>query len=182
MSRAPANQVGYTLIELIITVTVIAVIAAIAVPAVSPGDDKELQVAAAEFAAAIRFARSESVRTAKPHGFRFLTNQYRIRVFTADTEVNPWTWVWDVYHPVTKQLYDYTFPPDLAGAGAPVTHSPVYRGTCDRQGAIYFDENGTPWCLEPETILLESYELDFDTGAAQATVRLDGITGRVTVQ
>ena len=52
MSRAPANQVGYTLIELIITVTVIAVIAAIAVPAFSPQSDKELQVAAAEFAAA----------------------------------------------------------------------------------------------------------------------------------
>ncbi len=176
------TQRGYTLVELIITITIIAVIAAIAVPAFSSDSDQRLQEVANEFAAAIRFARAESVRTAKPHGFRFLTNQYRIRVFTADTQVNPWTWVWDVYHPVSKQLYDYTFPPELTGASPPVTHNPAYRGNCNRQGVIYFDANGTPWCLEPETVLLESYELDLTNGDAQVTVRLDGITGRVTTQ
>ncbi len=180
--RMSPFQAGYTLVELVITITILAVIAAIAVPAFSSSDEKELQQVAEEFAAAIRFARTESIRTGEPHGFRFLTNQYRIRVFTADTSGNPWTWIWDVYHPVDKRLIDYTFPPDLAGAGPPVTHSPVYRGTCDRQGVIYFDANGTPWCLEPETVLLDSYRLDFDTGNAQVSVSLDGITGRVTVQ
>lgn len=173
---------GYTLIELVITVTIIAVIAAIAVPAISPADDKEIQQVAAEFASAMRFARTESIRTGKPHGFRFLTNQYRIQVFTADTSVNPWTWIWDVYHPVSKQLYDYTLPPELAGSGPPVTLAPVYRSTCDREGVVYFDANGTPWCLEPETALLDSYQLDITAGNARAMVRLDGITGRVTVQ
>ena len=173
---------GYTLVELVITITVIAVIAAIAVPAFSSNSDEQLHEVANEFAAAMRYARTESIRTAKPHGFRFLTNQYRIRVFTADTLANPWTWVWDVYHPVSKQLYDYSFPPELTGAGPPVTHTPVYRGNCDRQGVIYFNANGTPWCLEPETVLLESYELDITDGNAQVTVSLDGITGRVTVQ
>ncbi len=182
MKNAPSSETGYTLVELVITITIIAVIAAIAMPAFSSADDKELQQVAEEFAAAIRFARSESIRTGEPHGFRFLTNQYRIRVFTADTQVNPWTWVWDVYHPVSKQLYDYTFPPDLAGANPPVTHNPVYRDSCNRQGVIYFDANGTPWCLEPETVLLDSYRLDFDIGASQVSVQLDGITGRVTVQ
>ncbi len=181
-SRMSPFQIGYTLVELVISITIIAVIAAIAVPAFSPADDKELEQVAAEFATAMRFARSEAIRTGKPHGFRFLTNEYRVSVFTADTQVNPWTWVWDVYHPLTKQLYDYTFPPDLASIGPPVTHNPAYRGTCDREGAIYFDANGTPWCLEPETVLLESYELDLTSGFAQATVSLDGITGRVTVQ
>ena len=182
MKNARTNQVGYTLIELIITITTIAVIAAIAVPAFSPVKEKETQQAAEQFAAAIRFARTESMRTGEPHGFRFLTNQYRIRVFTVDSSANPWTWTWDVYHPVTKQLYDYTFPSELAGADPPVTHTPAYRGTCDRQGVVYFDANGTPWCLEPETVLLESYRLDFVAGNASVAVRLDGITGRVKVQ
>ena len=174
---------GYTLVELVIVVSTIALIAAIAVPAAtSTNSDKQLELIAEEFASAMRYARSESIRTGKPHGFRFLTNQYRIRVFSADTLAVPWTWVWDVYHPVDKQLYDYTFPAELTGAVTPVTHSPVYRGTCDRQGAVYFDENGTPWCLEPETVLLASYQLDIVTNTGQATVNLDGITGRVAVQ
>ena len=182
MKNAPRLHAGYTLVELIITITVLAVIAAIAVPAFAPANDKDLQQVAGEFAAAMRFARSESIRTGKPHGFRFLTNQYRIRVFSVDATVNPWTWVWDVYHPVDKQLFDYTFPADLTGPNPPVTHAPVYRGTCNRQGVVYFDENGTPWCLEPETVLLESYRLDLDSGSSRASVSLDGITGRVVLQ
>ena len=177
------RQAAYTLTELVIVVAILAIVAAIAVPVTSsPENDKQLDLIANEYASAMRFARSESIRTGKPHGFRFLTNQYRIRVFTADTQVAPWTWVWDVYHPIGKDLYDYTFPANLIGSTAPVTHSPVYRGTCDRQGVVYFDANDTPRCLEPETVLLESYELDFVAGGTQATVRLDGITGRVTVR
>ena len=174
---------GYTLIELVIVVSTIALIAAIAIPATtSTSSDRQLEQVANEFADAIRFARSESIRTGKAHGFRFLTNQYRIRVFSADTAGSPWTWIWDVYHPIDKDLYDYTFPSDLAGSETPVEHFPDYRGTCDRQGVVYFDANGTPWCLEPETILLESYRLDFVAGGSTASVSLDGISGRVTVQ
>lgn len=173
---------GYTLTELVVVVTILAVVAAIAIPNTSSGPDRRLELAANEFADAIRFARSESIRTGEPHGFRFLTNQYRIRVFSADSSGSPWTWIWDVYHPIDKQLYDYRFPAELTGSVAPVTHNPLFRDTCDRQGVIYFDANGTPWCLEPETVLLDSYRLNFVFGAEQFSVALDGITGRVTVQ
>ena len=173
---------GYTLTELVVVVTILAVVAAIAVPNATSTSDRRLELAAREFADAIRFARSESIRTGEPHGFRFLNNQYRIRVFSTDTSGSPWTWIWDAYHPLDKQLYDYTFPAELTESVPPVTHNFVYRGTCDRPAAIYFNANGTPWCLEPETILLDSYRLNFVYGANQATVALDGITGRVTVQ
>lgn len=182
MRNVPKSEAGYTLIELVVVIGVIATIAAIAYPSLSSSDSKPLDAAAAEFAAAIRFARSESIRTSKPHGFRFLTDQYRIRVFSVDESVSPWTSVWDVYHPINKDLYDYTFPADLAGAVTPVVHTPVFRGTCDRAGVIYFNAEGTPWCIEPETILLVSYRLDLSTGMANAAVVLDGITGRVTTQ
>ena len=176
-------QNGYTLLELVIVVSTIALIAAIAIPATTSSDsDKQIEQVAREFADAIRFARSESIRTGEAHGFRFFTNQYRIRVFSADTGASPWTWIWDVYHPIDKDLYDYRFPSELAGPETPVVHVPDYRGTCDRQGVVYFNANGTPWCLEPETVLLESYRLDIVSGNSSASVSLDGITGRVTVQ
>ncbi len=183
MQNVPVSrQGGLTLIELVVVISVIAIIAAIAYPALPTDNSKELDAAAAQFAAAMRFARTESMRTGEPHGFRFLTNQYRIRVFSADTTGSPWAWVWDVYHPIDKQLFDYTFPPELTGSSPPVTHDFTYRGTCNTQAVIYFDGNGTPWCLDPETVLLESYRLDLVAGSNQRSVSLDGITGRVTVQ
>ncbi len=176
-----SRQGGLTLIELVVVICVIAIIAAIASPALPTDDSRELDAAAAEFAAAIRFARSESIRTGEPHGFRFLTNQYRIRVFRVDASASPWTWIWDVYHPIDKSLHDYTFPAELTGSAPPVVQTPVYRGTCKRPGAVYFDKDGSPWCLEPETVLLESYRLDFVTNSANSAITLDGITGRVTI-
>lgn len=176
------QEKGYTLVELLIVISILTLVAAIAMPDYSSTSDEQLRMVTAEFATAIRFARSESLRTGEPHGFQFLTSQYRIRVFRADTSGSPWTSLWDVYHPLDKTLYDYTFPPDLAGSGVPVTHSPIYRGTCNAVGVVYFDANGTPWCLDPANVLLETYRLDLAAGTEQATVSLDGITGRVTVQ
>ncbi len=176
------GQTGFTLTELVVVVATLAIVAAIAVPSFNTDPDKDLELVAEEFADAMRFARSESMRTGQPHGFRFLTNQDRIRVYSVDSTGAPWTWIWDVYHPVTKQLYDYTFPEELAGASDPATPASDYRGTCDRTSVVYFDANGTPWCLEPEDILLESYRLDLTSSTDQISVFLDGITGRVTVQ
>ena len=64
------RQVGYTLTELMIVVTILAIVAAIVVPAAtSTGPDKELQLVAEEFAATMRFARSESIRSPTVFGF-----------------------------------------------------------------------------------------------------------------
>ncbi len=58
MRNAPfSRQVGYTLTELIIVVTILTIVAAIAVPAArSTGSDKELQLVAGEFAAGTAIA------------------------------------------------------------------------------------------------------------------------------
>lgn len=182
MKNAPSNEIGYTLIELIITVTIIAVIAAIAMPAFSSAPDKKLQLAAEQFAAAMRFARSESLRTGKPHGFHEQSNNRRVQVFRLDTDTNPATPVYDVYHPIDKSLYDIDLDTQSLASADSVTRSTNYRGTCNEQNQVIFDANGTPWCSDPTSILLDSYELTFVQGTAQRVVALDAITGRVTVQ
>ena len=178
MKNGPNSQLGYTLIELIITVTIIAVIAAIAVPAFSSAPDKRLQLAAEEFAAAMRFARTEAMRTGKPHGFRQEVSEKRIRVFRLDEATNPPTLVYDVYHPANKQLYEIP----LAAEAASLNRTPTFRGACNKTANVYFDANGMGWCTDPSTVLLDTFEVQLELGTNQIAVTVDGITGRVTVR
>jgi len=172
---------GYTLIELVIVVTVLVVIAAIAVPASTQDTDKKLELAAAEFASAMRFARSEAIRTGEPHGFRQQVSTKSIRVFRLDQATSPATLVYDIYHPVDKQLYDVTITDDTLFYADSVSRNADYRGTCQKPANVYFDGNGSPWCADPDTILLERFEVELTLGTAVRTVKLDQLTGRVTV-
>ena len=178
---AHANK-GISLIEITIFVAIISIIAIIAIPSFSPSEKYQRAAIALQFADAMRFARSESIRTGQPHGFRFFPSQERIRVFTADTATDPATLVYDVYHPIDKQLYDYTIPADAWTAPNPAKKNAVFRGTCDTESIIYFDANGTPWCNDPSNILVDYFDLEINVGAGQSIVHLDGLTGRVTIQ
>ncbi len=175
-------QGGYTLTELIIVVTILGVIAAIAVPATSSGTDSKLELAASEFAAAMRFARSESMRTGEPYGFDERSNNNQILVFRLDTGTNPATLIYDVYHPIDKSLYDFDLDLQSLAAADSITRNTAYRGTCNQNNEVYFDVNGTPWCSDPTSVLLESFELTFQSGSTQRVVKVDSITGRVTVR
>lgn len=176
------EQQGYTLIELVIVVTVLAVIAAIAVPTSNSGPDRSFDLAASAVAAAMRFARNESMRTGEPHGFRQESGAKRIRVFRLDQGTNPATIVYDVYHPIDKQLYDIDLNLlALAGADS-LNRIAAFRGTCNQEGNIYFDSNGTPWCVDLDTTLLQRFEVELESGARRLTIELDSITGRVTIQ
>ena len=176
------EQRGYTLVELVIVVTVLALIAAIAVPSLSSMPQKDLDLAADEFAAAMRFARSESIRTGEPYGFRRQSGPKRIRVFRLDQGTSPATLVYDVYHPIDKQLYDIDLNLQALANADLLNRTAVFRGACNQEGNIYFDGNGTPWCADPGTTLVESFEVDLTSGVNNLTVTLDAITGRVTVQ
>lgn len=173
---------GVTLVELLVVVSIIGVVAVVATPFLSSAHPQKLDYAASEFASAIRYARSEAMRTGTPTGFRQNSEGKRIRLFRPDTGTSPWTPVYDVYHPVSKQLYDIDLDDHPVAAADDLGHNGIYRGTCDKPRNVYFDGNGTPWCADPETVLLDQFETTFTLGGHTRVVTLDSISGRVNVR
>lgn len=173
---------GYSLVELVIVISILAVTAAIAIPKIDTNSENSLELAAAEYAAAIRMARSESIRLGQPHGFYENSSGKFIDVFRLNTATTPATLVYDVYHPIDKSLYHFDI--DLHSLAAAETLSPVvsFASACNQNDRIYFDGNGTPWCTDPISSRLNKYELHMYNGNAYKLITIDGITGRVTIQ
>ncbi len=173
---------GFTLIELIIVVLIMSIVAVIAVPYLPAGNLDKLTLAAEEVASAMRYARSESIRLGSPLGFRQESAQKRIRVFRGDTGTNPIGLVYDIYHPLSKNLYDIDLNTHAFAEADALSDGRIYRGTCNDPENVYFDASGTPWCANPGNILLEQFEVKLVMGPHMRVVTLHGITGRVTVQ
>ena len=176
------RETAYTLVEILIVVSLLGIVAAVAIPNFSSVNPQPLDLAAEEVANAMRFARSEAMRLGSPIGFRQHSINKRIRVFRADTGTAPWTLNYDVHHPLSKHLYDIELDSHPFAAADSVSRNRVYRGTCNTPGSVYFDSNGTPWCADPETVLLEQFDVTLTLGTHTRVVSLHGISGRVTVQ
>ncbi len=176
------RQYGYTLVELSLVVLILVIMAAAVIPSLMPADSGKLQVAAQEIADAMRFARSEAMRLRQPRGFRVVFPEKKVRVFRPDTGAVPWTPVYDIYHPVSKKLYTIVLDEQLFAAADSVSGTRLYRGACNKRPYAYFDANGIPRCLDPQTVLLERYDVTLKTGSHQLVVSLEPITGQVTIQ
>lgn len=173
---------GYSLPELLVVVMILGIAASVAIPNIAATSPTRLDLAAEEFAQAIRYARSEAIRTGEPRGYQQQSVAKRIQIFRADTSTSPWTLNYDVYHPVSKKLYDVDLNThSFAGAGN-LSQIATFRGTCNNPNNVYFDANGIPRCADPETILVEQFDVTLNLGNHTRVVTLNGITGRVTIQ
>ena len=175
-------QRGYTLAELLVVVIIVGLLATVAMPSGSSGDAAKLDLVATEVADTIRFARGEAMRLGVARGFRQESSAKRIRVFRMDTVTTPATLVYDIYHSIDKHLYDREFEQRPFAFTGDMSDTATFRGTCNQAGNIYFDANGTPWCADPDNALLERFDVTLTLGQTSRVVRLDGITGRVTIQ
>ena len=187
--RAP----GYTLIELVVVLALLAVFAAAALPLSGPAGDKKLDAGVREVANALRFARSEALRTGTVYGVDFSVDTAvgyrRIRVFRTDSATPP-SPQYDVYHPLDKKLYDAQLITGPGTTGVLVSAAAFYYRTglltVISQEWAAFDGSGTP-VYYPDTAGYSAYSSAPNVSAVTVSfqgrsrqIMLDPVTGRVT--
>jgi len=178
----PQTQFGMSLLELTIVVAILGVLVLVLFPRFPSADPARLDLAAEIQADAMRYARTEAMRREEPVGFRQQNAQKRVRVFNLDTTTSPWTVVYDLYHPIHKQLWDISLDDHPFAEADGVSTSKFFRGTCNTPSNIYFDAHGIARCADPETIPLERYDVTLTLENHTRTVSLDGYSGKVTIQ
>lgn len=182
MQNVPISQSGYTLLEMMIVVAVLAAIAAIAVPADSSTRHQTLELAATQLAGALQFAREESRRTGVTHGVSLDISSDQVRVFRLDETTNPNQMLFDVYQPVSKQIYTINFG---AAPYRGVSLSAVggqFVGACTEPGNVSFDRFGVVRCIDPVATRILNADVELVLAGLKRTVLVDSYTGRVSIQ
>ena len=176
------RQFGYSLLELTAVVLILGIMAAVMIPDFSSTELTRLDAITQQYVSTFRFTRSESIRSGNPHAFRQTLVNRRLRVASLNETTSPWTLIYDIYHPVTKKLYDYDLDDQSNGRDILLTRTTSYRGTCNNFANLYFDKNGSAWCADPDNVALIRFDLTLSLGSHSRLVSIDGPTGRVTMQ
>jgi prepilin-type N-terminal cleavage/methylation domain-containing protein len=171
---------GFTLLEITIVTAIIGIIAIVMIQNLSSGNIIKLDLAANETATAIRFAKTETLRTGTPHGITTDPSKNQIRIYSLSSMVPDY----NVYHPVDKKLYDIQFDDDSRTKGVDMLSSKYdFDGYTSNNYSMMFSKEGIPvFILLNKHYLLSSASINLSYGNDQRIVSIAPMTGRVTIQ
>ena len=181
-TRRGLAQRGYTLLELVVVTSLIAILAAVALPGFRASEAENLALAATHVTEAIRFTRAEAIRTGDPHLIELDSQQNQILVATADLSGATAVPGADLIHPITKQPYRIVLS-DLPGtSNAKFNNNPFDFDGGIKGDVLLFDAHGLPFCKKDgNNVLLEVGTVQMRLGDHDAAVFVAPITGRVTI-
>lgn len=174
---------GFSIAELLVAVAVVAILGMIVVARRTPVvEQATLELAAEEVASALRFARSEAMRTAEPHGVRIDLAEQRVRVYRLDTRGSPPSEHMDVYNPVDRRLYDVRVASgSLRRGGGIASVSFRFSGDPVPRESVAFDARGlprSPLDLAP----LESAQVEVGAGDRTSRIVVYAHSGQVALR
>lgn len=178
---------GFTLLDTMVVVAIMATFAVMAFPSFTSNDTYQLDLAKNEIVAAIRFARSEALRTGDTYGVDIDRASKQITIYKADLAATPVGQEFIAYHPINKNLYDYNLNTDfnLINVSIVNTTEPFLFTDSVRRKSLLFDKNGAPVWFDSSTgstYQLSSAMVELAKGDHGQAVIVQPYNGRVTVQ
>ena len=178
---------GLSLIELSAVVAILGIIALVVVPDSSPAHAKKIELAANRVAEALRFARSEALRTGEHHGVTISQVTQDVTVKKWDLTTDPVSTASIPYDPLSKQAFTFGVDRLSLAPGIEITNSSdafLYSGI-GRRRSLIFDPNGVPMWIDGtdgSTYLLQEGSIILGSGRDQRTVAVTPLTGGVKVK
>ena len=175
VSKDHTMRNAFTLIELLIVISIIGIASALIVPYV--GSRKDLQVAAVarSFIADVQYTQNLAITTRQRHGILFAIDQYTVERFSGTTATT-------INHPIEKD----NFVVRLGSSGKDVRRGVVMPLVNVRQGAarLVFDSMGTPMAFSDSTFISTDapVRVTLTAGTASLVIRIEPFTGEVTVE
>ncbi|MBI9017443.1 MAG: prepilin-type N-terminal cleavage/methylation domain-containing protein [Phycisphaerae bacterium] len=106
------RQSGFTLAEILMVVVILAIAAAIIVPAMADTEEFILNSAAIDLNNALTYAQTQSIATGKIHRVVFSSDDQTVTIQIQNNDLSYGT----IKHPITKQDYQMSFgEPSYAG-------------------------------------------------------------------
>lgn len=164
MSKASSDntrraQVGFTILELMVSVTIMGMLAVIAMPSATASNERKLDMIELQMQDAIDHAQSLSYHTGVKYGVRFDVNDQWIAVINEQGV--------PVQDPLTRSYYVVRFTPQ---PGQPVGATIDYAAFGFDRPTIAFDTKGN---LEyPGTVVISAGDLVRTLGVNSATAQL----------
>ncbi len=178
---------GTTLINMMIAVSIVSLLSLIAIPSFTSNKKYQLDQATQEIAFAIRFARTEAMRTGSAYGIDIDRTSKQFTVYKANLATNPVGQEFIAYHPINKNQYDYNIASDynLLNIEFDNTSDPFLYTDSVRRKSLLFDANGIPIWIDTgsgNTFQLDVASIDLSCDTHTQSVIVQPYTGRVLVQ
>ena len=172
------HQRGFSLTEIVVVVALLSIFAGVMAPSYTPARLSQLNLAANETLNALSFARQQAMHHRSAYGVEFTSNPPSLSVFRLDSSVIPPVLDFNVYHPLTKNLYTVQLQQQLAKTETLAVNN-SYIGDCNSSNTIAFDENGLPFCTNPYGVFIVDSRIDLVLDNYQSSVQINA--GRIFI-
>ena len=176
---------GITLADTLIAVAIMSMFAVIAFPSFTSSEKYQLDLATQEIISAIRFARSEALRTGESYGIDIDRTTKQITIYKADLTAIPVGQEFVAYHPINKNPYDYNLDTDFNLTTVSISNStdPFLFTDSVARKSLLFDASGTPIWFNSSTgstYQLVSGVVQLTKGMHTQNVNVQPFSGRIT--